>query len=87
MAYELKNGSGTIFKNDKKGNEKAPDYRGELKTPSGEHLEVSLWVKEGQKGKYFSVSVKEPYKKAEAAPQPQPFNAPIPEEDGDGLPF
>jgi uncharacterized protein (DUF736 family) len=85
MAYELKNGSGTIFKNDKKGNEKAPEYRGEIKTPSGETFEISLWVKDGQKGKFFSVSVKEPYKKSSVIPEPPDTILPLSENDD--LPF
>jgi len=29
--YEQKEGQGSLFRNDKKGNEKAPDYRGQPK--------------------------------------------------------
>ena len=76
--YELKNGFGSIFKNKFKESEKHPDYKGELKTPSGEHLEISLWVKEGAKGKFFSLSVQEPYKKEEK---------PEEKEEIDDLPF
>lgn len=52
-------GKAVIFKNDKEGNEKRPDYRGELVTPSGEHLRISLWVNEAKSSgqKYFGGKV------------------------------
>lgn len=89
MAYELKNGQGTIFKNTYKQKETHPDYRGEIKTPNGELFEVSLWVKEGQKGKFFSVSVQEPYKKPDgnkSKPTEAP-PAPEPTDDENDIPF
>lgn len=62
--YQPKPGSGSIFKNEKKA-DNHPDYRGEIVTPGGETLSLSLWVKEGKKGKFFSVSVREPKDKNE----------------------
>lgn len=60
--YEIKNNSGTIFKNDKAtGNQ--PTYKGKVKVNNIE-MEVSLWVKESANGnKYFSASFQEPYVK------------------------
>jgi hypothetical protein len=63
MAFELKNGAGFIFKNKNKTANIHPDYKGDIKTPGGENLTISLWVKEGDRGKFFSVSVQQPYKK------------------------
>lgn len=63
MAYEMKDGFGNIFKNNKKTEPKHPDYQGEFKTPSGEHLDISLWVKDGNKGKFFSASIQAHYVK------------------------
>lgn len=60
MAFELKNGQGTIFKNQYKESERHPDYKGEFKTPDGQLLEIALWVKDGRKGKYMSASVQVP---------------------------
>jgi hypothetical protein len=60
MAFELNNGQGTIFKNKYKNSDKHPDYRGTIKTPSGEVLEIALWVKDGKNGKFFSASIQEP---------------------------
>ena len=70
MAYELKPGQGTIFKNSKKEKETHPEYKGEIMTPSGEKLEIALWVKEGKKGKFFSAAIKPPYKKDETNNEP-----------------
>jgi len=79
MAYEINNGQGAIFKNNKSsGNH--PDYKGQLKTPDGQLLDIALWVKEGQKCKYFSVKVQEPY-------QGQQQSQGQPADDGDDLPF
>jgi hypothetical protein len=57
MAYEPKDGSGALFRNDKKGNEARPDYRGDLML-GGTLYEVAGWMKEGAKGKFMSISVK-----------------------------
>jgi hypothetical protein len=62
MAYEMKEGSGSLFKNDRKTTETHPDYTGSIMVNGKEHW-FSAWVKEGKKGKFFSVSigkVKEP---------------------------
>lgn len=54
-------GNVVIFKNDKGGVEKRPDYRGALKTPDGQHLDVALWLSESGSGvKYLSGKVQPP---------------------------
>ena len=58
MAYEHKPGSFALFKNDKKGNEKAPDYRGMGKDLEGSDIEVAAWIREGGKGKFMSCTFK-----------------------------
>ena len=50
---DLEDGRITLFKNDKDGNERRPDFRGELKTPEGTQLRVSLWVSEAKSGKKY----------------------------------
>jgi hypothetical protein len=62
MAYTPKEGSGSLFKNSRKVSESHPDYTGSIMLNGKEHW-LSAWVKEGTKGKFFSVSlgkVKEP---------------------------
>lgn len=44
MAYEHKEGSGALFKNDKGDNPARPDYRGDLMV-GGILYEVSGWIK------------------------------------------
>ena len=86
--YTDKPGTGAIFKNNKL-KETHPDYRGSIVTPGGERLELSLWLRTSKAGtKYFSVAVQKPYKKDEAAPQPQdePQYASAPADD-DEMPF
>ena len=63
MSYDNTN-TAVIFKNNKKENEKHPDYRGTINV-DGKELEISLWVKEGKAGKFFSGKIKEPFKKME----------------------
>lgn len=69
MAFDDSN-SGALFKNDKKGNDRAPDYRGELKV-AGELHEIAAWLKVSKSGtKYMSLSVK-PKEAREEAPPPK----------------
>jgi uncharacterized protein (DUF736 family) len=57
---ETKQNTGAIFKNDKKTNEKQPDYKGKVNV-NGKEMEIALWLKESAKGtKYFSCSFSEP---------------------------
>ena len=52
MSYEEKDGDISIFKNEKKEG-KQPDYTGKALV-DGTKMRVSLWVREGAKGKFFS---------------------------------
>jgi hypothetical protein len=62
MSYQQKPNSGAIFKNDKKKKETQPDYSGTINV-EGKDWQISLWVKDGKSGKFFSASIKEPYVK------------------------
>lgn len=55
MAYELRDGQGSMFKN-KKTKDSQPDYAGEFKL-DGKMYRLSAWIKEGKNGKYMSLSV------------------------------
>jgi len=59
MAYEAKPNSGSLFKADKKS-DKAPDYTGSFKDSTGKEWRLAAWVKEGAKGKFFSLLASEP---------------------------
>lgn len=55
MAYEQKDGQGSLFKNDKDGVENRPDLKGSI-TIAGKQYWLSGWTKEGDKGKWLSLS-------------------------------
>lgn len=57
---ENKLNSGALFKNDKKTNEKQPDYRGNGNI-NGKQMDVAAWVKQGKNGNFLSLSFSEPY--------------------------
>jgi hypothetical protein len=59
MAYEQKPNSGTLFKNDRKTATNHPDYQGTWKDENGKEWSFAAWVKDGKKGKFFSVSASE----------------------------
>lgn len=57
MSFTLKDGQGTLHKNDKGGVETRPDYRGEIML-DGTAYEVAGWLKDGKAGKWMSLSIK-----------------------------
>ena len=52
MAYEQKPLTGALFKNDKDGNDKRPDYRGDCLI-DGTTYKIAAWIKESAKGAKF----------------------------------
>lgn len=57
MAYEIREGSGSIFENENKTNPNAPDYTGTAKI-NGELYSIACWNKVGQKSGKAYQSVK-----------------------------
>lgn len=55
--FKHKNGTGSLFANDKRTNEKQPVMRGNIVTPDGNEYRVSAWEKEGKQGKFFSLAI------------------------------
>jgi uncharacterized protein (DUF736 family) len=83
MAYEQKDYSGGLWKNERKEQPNHPDYTGKAMIDGVEYW-VSAWVKEMKDGKkYFSIAYKP---KEERAPQrgqaPQARSAPQPQRGG-----
>ncbi len=63
MAYELRPGSGSLFKNDRKEQPNHADYRGDGALLDGTPVWISAWIKETNAGKTFlslSFKAKEP---------------------------
>lgn len=54
--YEVKENTFTLFPNDRKENERHPDYRGSGKDADGNEFWISCWLKTPQKGgdKFYS---------------------------------
>jgi len=57
MAFEKKEGSGALFKNNDRQKDTHPEYRGDILI-NGEEYWLSAWVKEGNRGKFFSLAAK-----------------------------
>ncbi len=60
MAFELKDNSGALFKNDQKKTDNHPDYTGKVKV-NGREMRIAAWLKASKGGKGFmSLSFSEP---------------------------
>lgn len=55
MAYEPRNNTGTLFKNDRREKDSHPHAKGSALIDGVEYW-VSAWTKEGAKGKFQSLS-------------------------------
>jgi hypothetical protein len=85
MAFELKDGQGTLHKNDKQGNETWADYRGEI-VIDGTSYWLSAWIKQGKNGKWMSLAAKP--KDDEAKPAKASKSVAKPDEElSDDIPF
>ena len=82
MAYEPKEKSGSLFKNDKGENAARPDYRGDIMI-EGVVYSLSAWIKQGQKGTFMSLSAQIPREQQQTAPVRQ--SAPVAETYKGGL--
>ena len=67
--YEQKDNTFSLFKNDKQGNDNAPDYKGNGMR-DGKPVQVACWLKVSKSGiTYMSGQFSEQFKKQDAAPQ------------------
>ena len=77
--YEHKENSGSLFRNDRKEQDKHPDYKGSCMV-NGVVLEMAAWIKESSSGtKFMSIRFSEQRDK--------PAQSPKKEEKNDDIPF
>jgi len=69
MAYEHKENSGSIFKNEKREKDTHPHMTGTALIDGKEYW-VSAWTKEGQKGRWQSLAFKPKEEKAQEPRKP-----------------
>lgn len=77
---QKRDNSGVLFKNDKKEQEKHPDYKGSIMVDGTEYW-LSAWIKDGKSGKFMGLAVS-PKDAQPLASKPMPKNL----EDSD-IPF
>ncbi len=78
MAYEQRDNTGTLFKNNRKTEPNHSDYNGTMKIDGIEYW-LNAWVKDGARGKFFSLSIK-----PKQAPKP---SGTLAEQMDDSIPF
>jgi len=64
--------SGVLFKNDKGGNDKRPDYKGNLDV-NGQEFRISAWIKTKKdgSGKFMSLKIEPKEQQAQQSRPPQ----------------
>jgi hypothetical protein len=86
LAYEQKDNSGTLFKNDKRTeHNNQPHARGDAMI-GGVVYQISAWTKEGPKGRFQSLKIEPKQTRQDAAPTQEGYAGP-PDDIGDEIPF
>jgi len=79
MAFEKRELSGSLFKNEKKTEEKHPQMQGSCLIDGVDYW-ISAWTKDGEKGRWQSLA----FKRKDAKPDAKPAPA---SDDDDSIPF
>ena len=91
MTFEHRPGSFILFKADKDGNEKRPDYTGFGKDLQDNEIEVAAWIRDGKSGKKFMSCSFKIKGQQTSKPQPTSTRTPAPKDGGmdidDDIPF
>lgn len=87
MAYEMKDGQASLFKNKRKATDNHPDYTGSIMLAGVEHW-LSAWIKTPKAGgeKYMSLSVGK-QKEQRDTPREAPRAQDNPTDFNDEIPF
>jgi len=88
MAYEQRDNSGSLFKNDRKEKENHPDYKGTCMV-GGVEMWMSAWLKTGANGTKFMSFSFQPKDQQQSATRQAPAIQALPVEPDfvDDLPF
>ena len=87
--FEKRDNSGRLFKNEKKQTDNQPSFTGNC-TVNGKDMRISAWIKEGQNGKFFSLSFQEPWQPAQEPDKANGYikdNKPLNDYLDEDLPF
>lgn len=76
---------GVLFKNDRKERDNHPDYKGSAEVDGVEYW-LAAWIKDGQKGKFMSLSFTEK-EEAENPPAREPVKQTRQQQRDDDIPF
>lgn len=92
MAYQMPNGSFSLFPNDKKTKDNQPDWKGSIKLPDGQEYWFDAWNKPPKEGRAGFISGKIGNPKNQGWSQgggslPQPGNWTAPKTDDEDIPF
>lgn len=82
MAYKLKEGQGSLFKNERREKDTHPNLQGTILVAGVEYW-IKGWTNEGAKGRWISLSVK-PKEAAKPAAKAQ---KPADDDDFEPIPF
>jgi uncharacterized protein (DUF736 family) len=85
MAYEQRDNSGSLFKNDKKESDNHPDYNGSAMV-NGTEMWMSAWLKTSSNGKKFMSFSFKPKEAAKPVAKSAPVKQAEPDFDDD-MPF
>ena len=73
----------SLFENDKKGNDKSPDYRGKGLI-DGKEVRIAIWKRKSASGiEYLSGTIEEPFKPATEPAKEEPITEAV----ADDIPF
>lgn len=84
---EVKVNTGVLFKNDRKSEDRHPDYTGTWVDEDGQECYLDAWRNESKNGKQYLKLRKGKVKQQGAASAPAKKHAPVESFDAEDLPF